>query len=48
MITQHQPRPSTRGTSTTTRITAEVYSHVTEPIAREAADLIGGLILDLD
>ena len=28
-----------------TDITARVYSHVTRPIAQEAADLVGGLIL---
>ncbi|MEM7025145.1 MAG: site-specific integrase [Pseudomonadota bacterium] len=39
---------SDRLNHSTTHITAEVYSHVTEPIAREAADLVGGLILDLD
>jgi integrase len=36
---------SDRLNHSTTHITAEVYSHVTQPIAQDAADLIGGLIL---
>ena len=36
---------SDRLNHSTTHITAEVYSHVTEPISRDAADLVGGLIL---
>ncbi len=36
---------SDRLNHSTTHITAEVYSHVTQPIAKDAADLVGGLIL---
>ena len=36
---------SDRLNHSTTHITAEVYSHVTQPIAQDAADLVGGLIL---
>lgn len=36
---------SDRLNHSTTHITAEVYSHVTQPIAQDAADLMGGLIL---
>ncbi len=36
---------SERLNHSTTDITARVYSHVTRPIAQEAADLVGGLIL---
>ena len=36
---------SDRLNHSTTHITAEVYSHVTQPIAQDAAVLIGGLIL---
>ncbi len=39
---------SDRLNHSTTHITAEIYSHVTPPIARSAADKVGGLILDLD
>ncbi|MEZ5244109.1 MAG: site-specific integrase [Acidimicrobiales bacterium] len=39
---------SDRLNHSTTHITAEVYSHVTPPIARDAADLVGGLILKGD
>jgi len=36
---------SDRLNQSTTDITARVYSHVTRPIAQEAANLVGGLIL---
>jgi integrase len=36
---------SERLNHSTTHITAEVYSHVTPPVARDAADLVGGIIL---
>ena len=36
---------SDRLNHSTTHIAAEVYSHVTQPIAKEAADLVGRLIL---
>ncbi len=36
---------SDRLNHSTTDITARVYSHVTRPVAREAANLVGGLIL---
>ena len=39
---------SDRLNHSTTDITARVYSHVTRPIAQEAADLVGGLILSED
>jgi hypothetical protein len=37
---------SERLNHSTTHITAEVYSHVTPPVAaRDAADLVGGIIV---